>query len=130
MSSYQCKNSTISRVAALISDGEYLSEKALKALAESLAQMNLAAVNARYKSETGETDFTWIPGEGFVDSHAIDRDRAYACKALKTVTCFLYQCSEGDIPERVLYKRVELYRLTLQNKIIGELKEYDDAPWE
>jgi hypothetical protein len=51
-------------------------------------------------------------------------------QVLKSLHCWLYQCTEGDIPQTALYKlfanEVQLYLMT---EIIDTLPEYQHAVW-
>lgn len=48
---------------------------------------------------------------------------------LKTLECFLYQCSEGEIPKRDLYKRVQRRIRRLERDLIEAIPAYRDAEW-
>ena len=48
---------------------------------------------------------------------------------VKDMDCLLYQCSEGDIPERPLYKAMAKFRDHVCRVLIAEMPEYDAAPW-
>ena len=48
----------------------------------------------------------------------------------KSLDCYLYQCCEGDIPEKRFYLGVVDFRNRLANKIVNGLAEYDDAEWD
>ena len=50
-------------------------------------------------------------------------------QSLKSLSCFLYQCSEGSIPKRKLYKEMRDKETALAFDIINELPEYDKAEW-
>lgn len=48
----------------------------------------------------------------------------------KSLDCYLYQCCEGDIPEKRFYLGVVDFRNRLANKIVNGLPEYDNAEWD
>jgi len=50
-------------------------------------------------------------------------------RLLKSIRCFLYQCSEGDFDKCDLFKALDKYSLELAYHIVTNSKEYDDAPW-
>ena len=50
-------------------------------------------------------------------------------QVLKSLQCFLYQCTEGTIPKRKLYKTLRDIERVLINDIISKLPEYDKAEW-
>lgn len=88
-------------------------------LGRKLHAMNVAAVNDRY----GERD----------DSISQFRYRELAAptdvQAYKHLRCLLYQCMEGDVPERKLYKQMERASDTLASAIVHGLPEFDKAEW-
>ena len=51
-------------------------------------------------------------------------------RLLKSIRCFLYQCSEGDFDTCDLFKALDKYSLRLAYHIVTNSKEYDDAPWD
>jgi hypothetical protein len=55
-----------------------------------------------------------------------DGNKARMYKALKS---YLYQCGEGDIPERPLYQQLELLKQRIGDEIISDLQEYKAAKW-
>lgn len=50
-------------------------------------------------------------------------------QALKAIDCYLYQCSEGDVPERELYQKIEKLSSLIAGDLARNTKAYDDAPW-
>lgn len=61
-----------------------------------------------------------------------------AVAAWKALQCLIYQCSEGNIPERELFKQIELYAEKLGRKILSRRGRYTSiydmpecslAPW-
>ncbi len=49
--------------------------------------------------------------------------------ALKALRCFLYQCAEGDVPNRPLYKTLDEISNIIAWGIISTLPEYKAAAW-
>lgn len=49
---------------------------------------------------------------------------------LKSLQCFLYQCSEGETPKEDLYKMFERIERILINHIVMNLDDYKKAKWE
>jgi hypothetical protein len=86
-------------------------------------QLNIDAVNARY-------------GIGEAEKF---RELSYHYKlalpvplaqVLKSLQCWLYQCSEGTIPGTGLYKLFDTdVQMYLMSKIIDTLPEYQRAKW-
>ena len=91
-------------------------------LAGELYKMNADAVNQRYRT----ADFQVVPkiksGSAFM---LYDKPAA----VVKMLNCYLYQCTEGDVPDRPLYKAVENFRDSLCKDIVSRLPDYEDAAW-
>lgn len=86
-------------------------------LGQSLWDMNAEAVDQRYSENNPRTIYR------------------YGCEAMnqveryKAMECFLYQCSEGDVPETPLYRDMERIKNELGADIISRLPEYEAASW-
>lgn len=50
-------------------------------------------------------------------------------QALKSLRCWLYQCSEGNVPEQPLFKALERYAGDLAFHIVAELPGWNAAEW-
>ena len=50
-------------------------------------------------------------------------------EGLKAMHCWLYQCSEGDVPCTQLYGKIEKVARRIVMEIINEMPEYNAAPW-
>ena len=50
-------------------------------------------------------------------------------QAFKSLQCYLYQCSEGDVPDSEFFKEVDKFQGQLANKIITKLPEYEGMIW-
>lgn len=48
----------------------------------------------------------------------------------KALSCLIYQCSEGDVPEQSLYKSLVQHRQDLAERIVHDLPAWDQAPWD
>jgi hypothetical protein len=51
-------------------------------------------------------------------------------QAFKSLHCWLYQCSEGDVPETPLYKAFRDISNHWAQHIVASLPAYDKADWE
>ena len=93
-----------------------------KKLAEAMFQLNCDGVNARYGEGEAEKfrplNFTYKP-EIY---HSL-------VQVLKSLQCWKYQCSEGDVPQTKLYQFFEEVEYHLALKIVMDLPEYDKALW-
>jgi hypothetical protein len=100
-------------------------------LGTELLAMNEAAVNARYNESTKRNEpYVWQEPPVFTD-----------VQAYKTIRSFLYQCSEGNVPETwPLYAQVnavrEFYSARLGHDYTTDrwssakrAAEYSDAEW-
>ncbi len=89
-------------------------------LAQALYAMNVDAVCQRYSDESP-------------DNYDFGEYRALAgvprAQALKSMDCYLYQCYEGDVPKRALFKLIEQVRDMLGLAIARSLPAYENAEW-
>lgn len=101
--------------------------EALKRLGARLRSMNESAVMHRYR----EKDRTNLPGPCPYQPYkhaAFGRpDPVLLVKALQ---CYLYQCAEGDVPEKLLYKLLREWEGSICRFIVHQLPAYDALPWE
>ncbi len=122
MSAFMCSPRTISIVA------DVMTKRAWKGISvqenfSDFVGMNIDALVARYK----EVD---------VDMNAykfISVDYSLL-EAIKCMDCYLYQCSEGDIPKRYIYTEAVKVRnmliLDYMHEKIMNSPEYEALPWE
>jgi hypothetical protein len=128
MSAYVVDDKTIHRIISFLNTNEARDwvDKSLpldlrsdrEKLGVEMFKMNVAAIRYRYPDNKVKYVFK------FKDISAPDR-----IQALKSLKCFLYQCYEGKIPNRKLYKQLENISCSLQYHIIRNLPEYENAQW-
>ena len=82
--------------------------------------MNRRALSARY----GCGDHLRRPE--FVSEKWAD---ATPVEQFKAITCLLYQCSEGDVPNSPIYGELNRAAGELAQRIVQDLPEYDKASW-
>ncbi len=91
-------------------------------LAQAMFQLNCDGVNARYGAGEAEKfrplNFTYKPD-----------GNTFLVQVLKSLQCWNYQCSEGNVPETQLYQFFEEVEHHLALKIVMNLPEYDKATW-
>lgn len=87
--------------------------------ANALFAMNAEAVNDRYAHHAPESAPTYAPGGLPVSKMA----------SYKAIRSLLYQCSEGDVPEKALFKALERAAADLADSIIHDSAEYRAAAW-
>lgn len=89
-------------------------------IAKQLYNMNRDAVSQRYKDGSGG-DY------GYQFRQTVPLSSMVVL--FKKIQCLSYQCSEGDVPERDLFKKMEKVLDALAHDIVCHLKEYDKAIW-
>lgn len=100
-------------------------ESDLERLASDLYLMNCDAVDCRYGKGTSAHDTV------SVDTFQFSYDPYFnECSIYKSIQCFLYQCSEGDVKERKLYDTMKKVKAIVAHRIIEKLPEYKSAQWE
>ena len=95
-------------------------------LADAMLAMNLDAFQQRYGMKTLLKDLdsidldtrTWKPLEAFSE-----------VQFFKSLQCFLYQCTEGDVDEKPLYKPLSAIQNLLAPFINTDSPQYDAAEW-
>ena len=133
MSAFIVSTETMQRVIAAITDngriydgmfaGEYLFRNSsdLDKLGNGLFAMNADAVNQRYSGENDiPPSFSYRPlGDG------VSLEDRY-----QAVSCLIYQCSEGDVPERQIYRELcdvkKRLAYALAALAVGKAK----SPWD
>ena len=93
----------------------------LIALGARLRALNVAAVKARYSDSTDDDlpDYTFRP---------VAPPSGPAL--LKALRCLLYQCSEGRVPDRAIFKALDEWSDQIATHIICQMPEYQAAPWD
>jgi len=120
MSAYLVSEQTINRCMSILYDIDFRERPEELGLA--LWQMNADAVSARYPNDQKLT----IAAEDYRPMWSKGMTPA---QQLKTLEYFLYQCSEGEIPKRDLYKRVQRRIRRLERDLIEAIPAYRDAEW-
>lgn len=93
----------------------------------SMLHLNTDAVCERYEDiphDTMRARAEFNPQAREFDSRPVPCN---IVQAYKSLSCFLYQCSEGDIDKKPLYKALEGYKHSLADSIISALPLYDQA---
>lgn len=86
-------------------------------IGQALWALNHRAVNQRYneRTRTPAYNFTEVP-----------ESKVQVLKAMQNLS---YQCSEGDCPNRKLYKDLQQVIGSLACDIVSDSKEWDKAEW-
>jgi hypothetical protein len=93
----------------------------IERLADAMFNLNVAAIKERF----GEAE-----GEGFpLPSFTYIFTPATQIEVIKALECWMYQCTERDIPGSELYKAMAATYFLLCKDYIHQLEEYEAAPW-
>ena len=92
-------------------------DKVFTRLGQAMLKMNYDAVNYRYDGKAEAEQFT------FKD------EKAKLTQVLKSLQCFIYQCSEGSIPRRRLFKTLKDCEASLMTEIIETQTDYNSMEW-
>jgi hypothetical protein len=113
----------------LMDDSQYLADKMRDQLGESLIgdnwalgqamiDLNVRAINVRYGERNKIPVFNY---------HLAPTTKI---QALMSLECWLYQCTEGDVPNDPLYRYFdETIKPALMESIIHTSKEWDGCSW-
>ncbi len=109
----------------LLSDLGYnlLDRKDQNRLGWDMFGLNIRAVNMRYKNGRAE------------DFRPLDYKFSIECNyskvnVLKSLQCWMYQCSEGDCDESPLFKTMKDIAYTWACDVVRTLPEYEKAAWD
>ena len=93
-------------------------------LGQALREMNVAAVIARY----GPSDK--LPGPTPLLPYEYQSVMAPSpIQAIKSLACYLYQCSEGDMPKESLYQQLSQWHGDLCEHQVIQSDAYEAAEW-
>lgn len=101
---------------------------------ELLYELNATAVNQRY-GEHGDLTAPDMPEvKSIIDYHREYRNghevvKVWHYRFLKLLNCYLYQCTEGDVPTLPLYQDLAELQRILQSFIINHTDIYYDLQW-
>lgn len=140
MSAYIVEDQTINRIVSHLEhdrDAEWMRRKVASvlgmsrfdalALASAMFALNVEAVESRYGDSAtyGTHEGSFRPLD-----FAYSYESANTFQVLKSLKCWLYQCSEGDIPERSdLFRVLEQYAGELACGIVADMPAYEAASW-
>lgn len=147
MSAYVVNPKTINRFLSFLQTGNYiwlkkeLYEKTdfnlkttenVQDLGQALYNMNINAVSQRYAHTVNEGGS--IPGSYDDNDNLLSYKFKYnpvgLIQALKSLQCYLYQCSEGNVEEQSLFKVLHTIKNHWIAKVIRNLPEYEKAEWD
>lgn len=128
MSAFIVSDGTMDRVVAAVlmirRKGEFdglpaISENASE-IGRRLYALNSEAVGQRYgeTTENAEPHYVW---------EHIERSEPALYMSVRSL---IYQCNEGDIPHRALFKELKMIADQLAERYITATKAYESAPWD
>lgn len=138
MSAFMVNDGTIDRaVSAMIAFGETAvgaptaaDQCALNKLGAELIKLNMEALRQRYRARP--LPFTYV--------HRDHTDPDPLLARLRAVACLTYQCSEGNVPEKPLYKLLQVVEDDLAHQCarkhntianqVSNLAAYQALPWD
>ncbi len=109
------------------------SPKEVDQLAAAMFQLNVNAVEQRYGEGEAKSfrdlNFQYIPQEKIGGLISVG-EPVTPVQAYKSLQCWLYQCSEGDIPgTSLLYAAMEKVHAEMAHAIVQASPDYDRARW-
>lgn len=109
------------RLLRLLREGGYdvNEDRDCERLARDMFTLNVAAVKARYPHHKGTPRI--------YDFHFASNTNAVL--TFKALTCWKYQCSEGNIPDSALYQLMDSVLDLLARWIVTHSPAYQKAPW-
>lgn len=117
MSAFIVRDETIQYIAVEML-GRDADQEQIQGRMDDLIAMNYAAVNQRYGEDAAPHQITYKALPPLTD-----------LAMLKRLSCYLYQCTEGDVPGWDLYTKVDEARDLLALLICHRLPEYQGAEW-
>jgi hypothetical protein len=94
-------------------------------LADAMLSMNIDAFRERYGRKILLEDMQHI------DMNTRDQriESFSPVQLCKTLQCFLYQCSEGDVPDKPLFQSLKVVESLLSPRFSSDAPEYEAAVW-
>ena len=97
-------------------------DKGIRTVFMALNTLNSLALKVRYNEE---------PAPGYLYSGIkLSEAPVNKIQCLKSLQCLIYQCSEGEVVKTGLYKKLVEVQNDLQDLIIRDLPEYEQAVWD
>jgi hypothetical protein len=94
-----------------------------ESLADAMLAMNIDALRQRYGNMAMLDDMEHVN----LDARAWNPLDAFTpVQFYKSLECFLYQCAEGNVDERPLYKAIQTLHSSL---VVKDMRGYSNAVW-
>jgi len=85
-----------------------------------MIKLNCEAVSQRYDEKIYEKA---------INGYKYEDIKVTELQALKALVCFIYQCSEGDVPKRKLYKVLSRIETHMFKNIVYKMPKFEAAKW-
>ena len=136
MSAFIVNNKTINKALTYLKDnrnGDWINRKFekigfnvkdkedLDRLGRAMLLLNIEAVNQRYNEQNNST--------ALLENYSFKIEFCNRYQALKSLQCWRYQCSEGNVPETDFYKLMDKVINSWLDEIVSDLPEYKKAEW-
>lgn len=150
MSAYVVEDKVINQVISWIvtprRDGDPIFEIILKetghdlrtkngraALGKAMFELNCTAVEQRYGDKSASDfrplNYRYIDQESLGGGLIIMGTPVTSVQAYKSLACWDYQCSEGDVPDTPLYKAMARVACEMAHIIVRSLPAWEQAAW-
>lgn len=99
---------------------------------QALSDMNKKALEQKYGHDgmlEMSDDFGYEDGHDIWKAREYGKVQAWHYQLLKSLQCYIYQCSEGDVSNCELYKGMEEFENRLAKFIACNQPEYAQAEW-
>ena len=110
---------------------EHFEDKSANEIFNELAQMNIDSLEQRYGERSHDMigELKYYPCEDLWEPREPGA-HAWHYQLVKSLLCYLYQCEEGDVPERQLFKELSSYSQMIMTHIVCRNEKYTMAVWE
>jgi hypothetical protein len=137
MSAFIVEDKTINKIVSKIyldRDGDWLKRKFKDAgydldisnqrskLAWDMFKLNIRAVNMRYEDKPAD-QFRPLNFKPALEANYT------MISCIKSIKCWMYQCSEGDCDQSELFKLMECVCDSWMYKVVSSLPEYEKSVW-
>lgn len=98
-----------------------------QSLGYEMKKLNCLATGYRYKEDDTDELKTYKYEDVSTGFHSMDKN---IYQLLKSIQCFLYQCSEGDYIKDKIYLMLEIISDIVKSEIIDNIPAYKKADWK
>jgi|WetSurSiteA1Bulk_404760.scaffolds.fasta_scaffold01123_9 hypothetical protein len=113
------------------SQGWFLPQGWQAKLGQMMFEMNMTALGDRYGDRLSKPQDwrTETHPDGYTYKYNPLPLKNSPLQQLKSFSCYMYQCSEGDVPDSKLYKALDRIQDQAFYHYVSRLPEYDQAEW-